>query len=324
MTGMCECSSTTRRRGIFTAEVLENRRLCDEHYLVRLALATFPPTQAGQFVQLQCRGGGEQIVAREVDWPKGQPPRPTQPELTDREPFLRRPFSIAGRRDRDGRVELALIYRTIGAGTRWLSRAAIGQSLSVIGPLGNAFAVCDDKPAAALIGGGVGIPPMLYLAERLAAAGKRTVAFAGVRSGRLLPLTLTDSPAPSPVGRPEACVAEFAACDVEAVVCTDDGSLGRRGFVSDALIRWLDEAGVATGDLAVYSCGPEVMMRAVGDACIARGITCQLALERYMGGGMGTCQSCVFKMRADNEQGWVFKLVCTDGPVFDAVEIVWE
>ncbi|MCP4594043.1 MAG: dihydroorotate dehydrogenase electron transfer subunit, partial [bacterium] len=78
------------------------------------------------------------------------------------------------------------------------------------------------------------------------------------------------------------------------------------------------------GRLVVYSCGPEPMMRAVGRMCVDRDIDCQLALERHMGCGMGTCQSCVFRMRADNEQGWVYKLVCTDGPVFAARDIVWD
>jgi len=323
MAAMCP-PATGRARAIRTGEIRENRRLCDEHYLLRLAMEDFPPTRPGQFVQLQCRPLREQMVARQVDWPAGAPPRLTQPELTDREPFLRRPFSIAGRRDKGRRCELEIIYRTVGAGTGWLSKAAAGQPLSVIGPLGNAFAVPDGKGLAVLVGGGVGIPPMLYLAEALAAAGRRVVAFNGARAGRLLPLTLSTDVAASPTGEPNGCVEEFAARGAAAAVCTDDGSVGFRGFAAEAFARWLARSSAAVGELAVYSCGPEAMMRQVGEACIRRGVFCQLALERYMGCGLGTCQSCVFKMRADNEQGWVYKLVCADGPVFDADQIVWE
>ena len=74
----------------------------------------------------------------------------------------------------------------------------------------------------------------------------------------------------------------------------------------------------------VYACGPEAMMRAVGETCIARGVEYQLSLERTMACGMGTCQSCVCRLRADNDRGWTYKLCCADGPVFDAAEIVWD
>jgi len=72
-----------------------------------------------------------------------------------------------------------------------------------------------------------------------------------------------------------------------------------------------------------YCCGPEALMKAVGEICITRGIECQLALERYMACGMGTCQSCNVRIRDDSTRGWSYKLCCTDGPIFDAREVVW-
>jgi dihydroorotate dehydrogenase electron transfer subunit len=259
-----------------------------------------------------------------VDWPADRPPRLAGSDLVRAEALLRRPFSLAGRGEGPGGgTELEIIYRIVGAGTGWLEGVRPGSPISVLGPLGNAFAVRDDKPAAALVGGGVGIPPMIYLGEALARSGRHATAFCGVRSADLLPLTLTDPSAGSHCAGPGMCVSEFAANGIEAVVATDDGSLGLRGFVHKALERWLAGQDGPADRLVVYACGPEPMMRAVAAVCLRGGIECQLALERHMGCGMGTCQSCVVRIRADNERGWVYKLVCADGPVFDARDVVW-
>jgi dihydroorotate dehydrogenase electron transfer subunit len=310
---------------VFTAEVLANERICDEHYRLILELPAFPPTQPGQFVQLLCRPPGEPASPQPVQWADGQAPQFAQPELLGRQTILRRPFSIAGRRNHaGGPVELDIIYRTVGVGTRWLSNVQAGAALSVLGPLGNAFNIHADKSAAALVGGGVGMPPMLYLAEALAAAGKRTAAFSGARTADLLPRGLLPAAQVSADGSPSACIAEFAAFGVDAAVATDDGTLGATGLVSDVLARWLDGGHARAEDLVVYSCGPEPMMRAVGEICIARGVACQLSMERVMACGMGTCQSCVCKVRADSADGWEYKLCCADGPIFDAREIVWD
>ena len=300
-----------------------NRKLCGRHYLLRLALPEFPPTQAGQFVQLQCRFPTPQVSIHEADWPARGRPRLTQPELADMEPFLRRPLSLAGREDLHDRVELELIYRVTGTGTAWLSGVAAGETLSVLGPLGNAFPLRADKPLAALLGGGVGIPPLIYLARTLAQAGKSVVAFLGVRSADFLPVSLLGDTAPRGDGGPNLCVTEFARCGVPAAVATDDGSLGFAGMASQPLLRWLDEHRVDPADLTVYACGPEKMMRVVADACAARSIECLLSLERHMACGMGTCQSCVVKIRSDSPPGWSFKLCCSDGPVFDARDVMW-
>ena len=322
---MSPSDATTRRRGTFLAEVLANDKLCAEHGLLRLGVEGFPPSRPGQFVQVQCCRADRPSRPRAVDWPDGRPPQLTQPDLVRAEALLRRPFSLAGRRDLAGRrAQLEIIYRVVGSGTSWLEGASPGDSVSVLGPLGNAFAIRDGKPAAALVGGGVGIPPMLYLAEALARHGKRVTAFCGVRARDLLPLKLTGEAKVSPAGAPSLCIAEFAAHGVETVLATDDGSLGMKGFVPEAFERWLGSRAAGGDGLVVYSCGPEPMMRAVGETCVARGIECQLALERHMGCGMGTCQSCVVRIRADNEAGWAYKLVCTDGSVFDARDVLWD
>ena len=307
------------RRGVFTGEVLANDPICAEHYRLRLLVAGFPPSRAGQFVQVQCRALGEPAGYRVLDWPEGTPPRFTDPELTRAEPLLRRPLSLAGRVGE----ELEIIYRTVGHGTSWLAGVGVGALLSVLGPLGNGFSPPAGN-AAALVAGGVGIPPMLYLAEALAAAGVETVAFCGVRSADLLCVHHIPGVAADPTGEPVVCIQEFAAHGIPTAVATDDGSLGYPGLVSEAFGRWLVSLGAAAPSLTVYACGPEPMMQAVAELCLARRVPCQVAMERHMACGVGTCQSCVVKIRDDSPAGYAYKLCCTDGPIFAAEQVLWK
>lgn len=318
------CSSETTRRGVFLASTVSNQLICPQHYLLTLSLESLPPSRAGQFVQLQCRGLSEQIAAREIDWPHSGLPHASQPELTDREPMLRRPLSLAARRDLpSGAAEIDIIYRTFGAGTHWLAGAEPGQQLSVLGPLGNGFTIRPEKPFAAMIGGGVGIPPMLYLAQALSAAGLASAAFFGARTGGYLPVSLLPGATPASDGSPTPCVRELSASCTDAAIATDDGTLGFHGLVSKAFTNWFEKHDFDPADMVVYACGPEPMERAIGEICIQRGIECQLSLERHMACGMGTCQSCVVKIRNDSPEGWTYKLCCTDGPVFDARDLLW-
>ncbi len=311
-------------RGVYDAEVLANDRICRDHLLLIVRLEHFPPTRPGQFVQLQCRRASEPVAARAVDWPVDRPPRLTQPELTGTEPLLRRPFSLAGRRQIDAGVELDIIYRVVGRGTRWLAQLLPGEAVSLIGPLGNHFSIRADKPAAALVGGGVGIPPMIYLAEALDQAQRRNTVFVGAQSADLLPLQLIPGARPDPGGDATACLANFAETAEAQVVATDDGTLGVEGLVTEPLGRWLDELPFGPDQLVVYCCGPEPMMRAVAEDCLRRGIECQLSMERSMGCGMGTCQSCICKTRTEDQRGWRYQLCCTDGPVFQADQLLWD
>lgn len=318
-------ASPAGRRGIFRSRVVGNTRLCDEHFLVQLdAGADFPPSRPGQFVQLLCCDGAADTGAVVHEWAEGAPPHLAQPELVGERTLLRRPFSLAGRKTVAGRAIVEIIHRVVGVGTGWLARAQPGDAVDVLGPLGNGFSWPESLELAVLVGGGVGIPPMLYLAAELAAAGKRAVAFAGATSRNLLPLSIDETVGVSSAGWPTMCVRELARFGVEAAITTDDGSLGLGGYVTEALWRWFEQGRLDSGRVAVYTCGPEPMMRAVAQGCTQRGLACQVAMERQMACGMGTCQSCVCRVHADNEAGWQFKLVCTDGPVFEAGSLVWD
>jgi dihydroorotate dehydrogenase electron transfer subunit len=303
----------------FHATVAANVSLCREHYRLVLRLATFPPTQPGQFIQIACRNlNAAQDCDNLSDWHDGLRPEVHDPDLRSPLAMLRRPFSLAGRRDTPRGVELDIIHRVIGVGTTWLSHLAAGDNISILGPLGNRFALPPPAHKAVLIGGGVGIPPMLYLASAL--HGQSAIAFCGATTRDLMPLTL--------LANEQA--REFAQHGIATILSSDDGSLGFRGFITQALERWLDDAPRIDGEhvdpsrLLMYTCGPEPMMKRVAEIALARNIACQIAVERAMACGMGTCQSCVIRVRAPSDpKGWVYKLACTDGPVFSAAELLW-
>jgi dihydroorotate dehydrogenase electron transfer subunit len=145
----------------------------------------------------------------------------------------------------------------------------------------------------------------------------------GAQSADLLPLALVEGARAGAGGEPARLLEAFAPYGTGDVIATDDGSVGRKGFVTEALADWLAEVPFPPDQLAVYCCGPEAMMKATAELCRKAGIACQVSMERSMACGMGTCQSCICKTRADNDQGFRYSLCCTDGPVFEAQEILW-
>jgi len=328
--------SSASKRDQFPSAVVENVNLCREHYRLVLRVQGFPPTRPGQFVQVACRDMQTNYNPEaEFDWVEGQPFPPAGAELMQPLAFLRRPFSLAGRRDTAAGVELDLIQRIVGVGTDWMSRLAPGDTVDVLGPLGNAFRLPDENEVALMVGGGVGIPPMLYLASAL--AGRKGVAFCGALTRDLLPFTIEPA-APIPAidsAEPLLAISEFARHGLPAVITTDDGSYGFRGFVTQALERYLDKSFPAGASgvtrPVIYTCGPELMMKRVAEIAATREIECQVAVERAMACGMGTCQSCCIRLRRDPQRDgaafegkdWIYKLACTDGPVFLGKDLLW-
>jgi len=200
----------------------------------------------------------------------------------------------------------------------------VGASLSVLGPLGHGFPISATRSHAWMVAGGVGLPPMLWLAGSLAEAGKNAIAFCGAQTSSLLALTMSDT-APARDATSAAMAAmEFATSRTPVVISTDDGSLGFHGHIGAAMSAFADTNPVDARDLVVYTCGPERMMEFVAEFCIGRGIECYVCMERAMACGTGMCQSCVVPMRDDSADGWHYRLCCTDGPVFPAGEVLWH
>jgi dihydroorotate dehydrogenase electron transfer subunit len=209
------------------------------------------------------------------------------------DPLLRRPISIASIND----GSFTIIYRRQGKGTSLLADKSIGMSVDVLGPLGNGFPVEEAKPGqtAVLVGGGVGVPPMYELAKQLARKGVKVISIIGFQSFNAVFY--------------EKELAEFG----EVYVATVDGSYGRKGFVTDILDGLAGQADI------VFACGPTPMLRAIENGDYAP--KTYLSLEERMGCGIGACFACVCHTKED-PQGFSYKKVCSDGPVFQAGEVV--
>jgi dihydroorotate dehydrogenase electron transfer subunit len=309
----------------FIAKVVANDPLCREHYRLVLSVPGFPATKPGQFIQISCREvASEERQDRDVDWSLGVRVEIADADLASPLATLRRPFSLGGRRG----GEIDIIHRVVGLGTHYLAELEAGDEVGILGPLGNAFVLPGPHEYAILVGGGVGIPPMIYLASEL--ANRPAVAFAGSVTRDLMPLA---------VGSTEFETAEFGNHGIPAILCTDDGSLGFRGYVTQALEAFLDHRLAnqigAKFDAAglkpvIYTCGPELMMKRVAEIALSRGISCQVAVERAMACGMGTCQSCCIRVRKPDPalaplpgSDWCYRLTCTDGPIFSAAQLLW-
>jgi dihydroorotate dehydrogenase electron transfer subunit len=210
-------------------------------------------------------------------------------KLGGRHPLLRRPISIC---DVEA-DQLSVIYRVEGQGTSMLADKKGGDTVDTLGPLGEGFPITPSDDTALLIGGGVGIPPLYYLAKQLYDKGKRVKIILGFRRQEEMFLT------------------EAFSRYGEVFVTTEDGSYGTRGFVTDAIAA-------AGGFDVFYTCGPKAMLRAVEKAAGANGY---ISLEERMGCGVGACLACVCDLK-ETQADKSYVKACKDGPVFQAGEVV--
>lgn len=216
--------------------------------------------------------------------------------------LLRRPFTIYT-------VEadqITILYQRIGAGTDVLSRLQRGNQLRVMGPLGNSFRVPPNLNPAIIVGGGAGIASLMLHAAALRQSGVRTLGLVGsINAARLL------------------AVVDLEEIGVETHVSTDDGSIGHHGFVTETLTKILEQPQLfKLHNPIIYACGPHGMLRAVSKISSTYRVPTQLAMENRMGCAMGVCLGCVCKIRTP-DGGFEYQRVCTEGPVFDAKDIVW-
>lgn len=225
------------------------------------------------------------------------------------DPLLRRPFGIfdlgSFEPEYPGTVlqtYFEILYRVVGKGTAMLSTLHHGDQLDILGPLGNGFYPGDPTHEKILVGGGVGLAPLYYLAKELVQESKVRLFVGGKTKEDIL------------------CVTEFERLGVETYVATDDGSLGAAGLVTEVMDRLLEEE---PKDKAIYACGPMPMLKAVAELARLRTIPCQVSLEAYMACGMGACLGCVVPGRDHGEYSPDFRCVCKDGPVFDFQELLW-
>ena len=214
------------------------------------------------------------------------------------ERLLRRPISICD--VKDGSVKV--VFEVKSEGTRWLSKRCRGDRLDILGPLGNSFEFPDGN--IAVIGGGIGVPPMLFAAksakEQIKSAKGQVEAILGFRNTERIILKN-----------------EFEVLCDNVTITTDDGSFGYNGAVTAPLAELLEN-----GDIdAVLACGPRAMLSAVASMCLQHSVPCQVSLEERMGCGVGACMVCSCATVVDGEEH--MSRVCKDGPVFDAGIVAW-
>lgn len=212
------------------------------------------------------------------------------------DPLLRRPFSI---HDVSADGDLLLLYKTIGKGTTLLSSFTQGMSVDLIGPLGNWFTFSGDQDVC-LIGGGMGIAPLLFLARHMSTVSKQS------RKHRVL-LGARNHNELEPIA------AEFLSLGYKVALATDDGSCGHHGFISQLLPAILPSI------QGVYVCGPTPLMNEVARQCHVSNLPCQASMETHMACGLGACLGCTI-----HGSDGTYKHVCKHGPVFDANEVLWS
>lgn len=254
------------------AEIVRTERISNDIYRFTLhAPAIAEAARPGQFIMVRVQEGYD--------------------------PLLRRPFSIH-QATADGRIQI--LFKVIGRGTGIMATLDAGQRLDMIGPLGRGFTRDRDRRIC-LLGGGVGIAPLFYLARDLL----REVHPSQIR-------VLLGARAKEELA---TLAGDFGNMGLEVQTATDDGSLGYRGMVTDLLgglekqVPW-----------SVYACGPYPMMRTAAQVCKEKGWRCQVSLETFMACGLAACLGCTVP-RGGDTPGYLH--VCKDGPVFEADEVLW-
>jgi dihydroorotate dehydrogenase electron transfer subunit len=216
-----------------------------------------------------------------------------------KEALLRRPFSIfqvAG-------DTFSILYKNVGKGTDALARMHAGEELSVIAPLGHGFTVPKTGgETPLLVAGGYGMAAMFLLAQR---SPQKGIVFVGGR--RRVDIL---------------CEKEFAAIGWDVRVATEDGSHGEKGLVTQPLLAEIGNRKSEIGNRKLFACGPTPMLKAVGKIAEDFNLPAELSMDEHMCCGVGTCLTCVIPVKSGG--GWEYQRTCTEGPVFDSRQIVWD
>ena len=280
------------------AEVLAHERFAGDQFVLTLrAPKCARAARPGSFVHLSC----------------------------DDQVPMRRPLSIMRAHPDRGSIEV--LYKVVGPGLGALAARRVGESLNALGPIGNGFVAHPERPRTLLVGGGVGIPPMVFLAERLREDA----------AGAWQPLVLMGSEIPFPFrarpstilvpGMPEGVIACMPLLDewgVPSRLTSLAGYAGcHEGYVTDLAATWLaslDRAALA--EVEMFACGPTPMLKAAAAVARRFGVACQVSLEEFMACAVGGCAGCA--VRVTTPAGPAMKRVCVDGPVFDATSVFSE
>lgn len=276
------------------AEVLQQQGYPDGQYVIRLhAPETARDAHPGSFVHIRC----------------------------DSSLDMRRPMSIMRADPAAGWIDI--LYKVHGNGTRLLAYKQAGDVISLLGPIGVPFKLESYRKRPLLIGGGVGIPPMVYLAEHLKNSHKSCIPL--VIAGSEIPFPF--QPVPSKImlpGMPDGVIATMPLLEDWAIACRLTSRQGYAGcydgYVTDLARTWLESLPAETlHEVEIFSCGPTPMLKAVAHLAQAFSLPCQVSLEEYMACAVGGCAGCTVEVLTD--AGPAMKRVCVDGPVFEGASI---
>jgi dihydroorotate dehydrogenase electron transfer subunit len=235
---------------------------------------------------------------------------------------MRRPLSIMRAHASAGWIEF--LYKDVGSGTHELSKRTAGDSISLIGPIGVAFTPDPERPHTLLLGGGVGIPPMVFLADRLR------------MDARWQPVVFMGSEVPFPFkarpsrfllpGMPEGVIAAMPLLEDWGVpsrlASLQDYPGCYEGYITGLARLWLDELNTEErAKVSLFACGPHPMLAATFALAREYDLPCQVSLEEYMACAVGGCAGCAVAI--NTPEGPAMKRVCVDGPVFDAYTVDW-
>jgi dihydroorotate dehydrogenase electron transfer subunit len=316
--------------------VLRNHQFVKDHFSLRIRAGMVQRPVPGQFLQVLCDRAPHERSPKyrshsysDRRWLKFQ-----DPELLGVRPFLRRPFSIASygpSAQRDVRLfglewlqlinwvesEIEIIYKRLfeGPGTGALAAHRVGDEIDVVGPLGKGFAVAPPPEVALLVGGGIGAPPLLFLAEELVRRNVEVKVFLGALTKRNVPFRLS--------GKPAYRVARFERLGLRPAICTDDGSAGYHGLVTDPLLKYLERGHKAERPTRLFACGPRSMLAALSGIANRYGLPCEALLEERMACGFGACISCVCAVKETGQKAR-YTRICTEGPAFDVEKVMWH
>lgn len=275
-------------------EILTHQSFQAEQYIVTLRAPKISRRAlAGSFVHLQC----------------------------DTSLAMRRPISIMQADQNKGTI--TLLYKVLGFGTELLSKRNIGESLDVLGPIGIPFELHSEKTRPLLIGGGVGIPPMVFIADTITQFKKQFNPLVIMGSEVPFPFQLKSSQL-EVAGIPQDINASMPLLEdwgIASRLCSLQNFAGcYQGYVTDLARIWLEKlTDQQRSEVEIFSCGPTAMLAAVTKLAKEFELPCQVSLEEYMACAVGGCAGCVVKVNTDD--GFAMKRVCVDGPVFDAYQI---
>ncbi len=276
------------------AEIISHTNYPGEQYILRVhAPLIANEAKAGSFVHIQCA----------LSLP------------------MRRPISIMRTSPKTGMVDF--LYKAVGEGTRQLAMRKQGEVLDLLGPIGQPFQLHKEKKRPLLIGGGVGMPPMIFIADEIKQQRNHYQPFVILGSEVPFPFTAQPSQFILP-GVPAAVTATMPLLEEWNIPCRlaslQDYAGVYDGYVTDLARLWLNELDKdKRNQVEIFSCGPHPMLKAVAELAAEFNLPCQVSLEEFMACAVGGCAGCVVEVKT--EQGTAMKRVCVDGPVFDATQV---